>query len=53
MRGEIRRNNIETRRFPSYPDLPPNTIKVKVGLKPIKYFQRNREDAEYGNVLYK
>lgn len=49
----LAKNNIEAHRRPSGVDLPLNTIKIRVGLKPATYFQRNRKDMEYGNMLYK
>jgi len=49
----LAKNNIEAHRRPSGVDLPLNTIKIRVGLKPATYFQRNRKDLEYGNMLYK
>lgn len=49
----LAKNNIEAHRRPSGVDLPLNTIRIRVGLKPATYFQRNRKDMEYGNMLYK
>lgn len=48
----LMQNHIEARRGPAI-DLPANTIRVKVGLKPSQYFNRNRTDRQYGNMLYK
>ncbi|MFZ3116037.1 MAG: hypothetical protein WA121_10600 [Syntrophales bacterium] len=49
----LTKNKIQAHRRPSMDNLPLNTIKVRVGLKPAEYFQRNRKDLEYGNMLYK
>jgi hypothetical protein len=49
----LEKNNIKAHRRPSVDNLPLNTIKIRVGLKPAEYFQRNRNDFEYGNMLYK
>ena len=45
-------NNIQANRRPTI-NLPLNTIRIRVGLKPAGYFQRNRKDLEYGNMLYR
>lgn len=47
------KNNIQSHRMPSIDVLPLNTIKIRVGLKPAGYFERDRKDPEYGNKLYK
>lgn len=48
----LTKNNIQANRRPAI-NLPLNTIRIRVGLKPAGYFQRNRKDLEYGNMLYK
>jgi hypothetical protein len=47
------KNNIQVHRMPSIDVLPLDTIKIRVGLKPAGYFERDRKDPEYGNKLYK
>jgi hypothetical protein len=49
----LTKNNIDANRMPSMDNLPINTIKLRIGLKPMTHFQRNRKDSEYGNMLYK
>jgi hypothetical protein len=49
----LTKNKIQAHRMPSRDNLPINTIKVRVGLKPAEYFDRNRKDLEYGNMLYR
>jgi hypothetical protein len=48
----LTKNNIQANRRPAI-NLPLNTIRIRVGLKPAGYFQRNRKDLEYGNMLYR
>jgi uncharacterized small protein (DUF1192 family) len=38
---------------PSIEHLPLNTLKIRVGLKPIDYSDHNQQNAAYGNVLYR
>ena len=47
------RNKIQTDWRPSSEHLPPDTLRIRVGLKPIDYADHNRKDSAYGNVLYK
>lgn len=49
----LTKNKIQAHRRPSIDHLPLNTIKIRVGLKPAEYFQRDRKDLEFGNMLYK
>jgi hypothetical protein len=47
------KNKIQTDWRPSTVHLPPNTLKIRVGLKPIDYSDQNLKDSAYGNVLYR
>jgi hypothetical protein len=49
----LTKNNIKAHRRPHERQLPPNTLIVRVGLKPTEYFSGNRTDLQYGNMLYK
>ena len=49
----LAKNNIKAHRRPHMKNLPPNTVVVRVGLKPAEYFSRDRKDKQYGNMLYK
>ncbi len=47
------KNKVQTDWRPSMTHLPVNTLKIRVGLKPVEYADHNAKDAAYGNVLYK
>jgi hypothetical protein len=54
--AQLEANKIETTHHPAYPDLPPNTLKVKVGLRPIAYFSEKKLrgvfPAAKGNIMF-
>jgi len=47
------KNKVQTDWRPSKDHLPLNTLRIRVGLKPIDYSDHNLKDAAYGNVLYR
>jgi hypothetical protein len=47
------KNKVQTDWRPSKDHMPVNTLKIRVGLKPVEYADHNRENAAYGNVLYR
>ncbi len=47
------KNKVQTDWRPSIDHLPLNTLKIRVGLKPVEHSDHNGKDAAYGNVLYR
>jgi hypothetical protein len=49
LRDQLRQNNIDAQRAPSRDKLPPNTMKIVVGLKPTWYFdlRKWREERDF------
>jgi hypothetical protein len=47
------KNKIQTDWRPSTDHLPLNTLRIRVGLKPVDYADHDRTDAAYGNLLYR
>lgn len=49
----LKQNKVSAHVRPSINKVPPNTVLIRVGLKPHEYFDRDRKDNIYGNMLYK
>jgi hypothetical protein len=48
----LNEQNIQAKTFPAVPELPPNTIRIKVGLKPIDFFLNEATGSIKANQAY-